>query len=317
MKKKHVYIAATVAIVGITALFIARNSGNSILGRHSEFKISEATSTEAEEDTVGSTRAQPLASAAAPAENFRRTKDALTQQEGHSQVLALGPVYKPAPQADRRLEYQVNLNYQINDLKSARAFFNQWIPRFGFLQNESASGQANGHMTLSVKVRSANLYTALAELDAIGTLAHEQINVVDHTENAVYQQMLAAREQIRVRRRTLAAGQNGAAARNWQAAETLLAASEDKELQTRIEDWRINDRVQWATITVQLTMPTVTKPAAIEVPLFQNAFVGVLNLLLQLLYAAIYLVPIAILLWLGWRASLKVIPLARSIMPRA
>lgn len=81
--------------------------------------------------------------------------------------------------------------------------------------------------------------------------------------------MLAAREQIRLRRRSVAAGQNAAASRNWQAAETLLAASEDKELQTRIEEWRINDRVQWATITVQLTMPAVTKPAAIEVPLFR------------------------------------------------
>jgi hypothetical protein len=151
-------------------------------------------------------RTQLSGSAAAPTANARRTKDALIHQEGHNEVLAIGSVYKPAQQTDRRLEYQVNLNYQINDLKGARAFFNQWIPRFGFLQNESASGQGDGHMTLSVRVRSANLYTALSELDAIGTLAHEQINVVDHTENAVHQQMLAAREEIRLRRRTIANG---------------------------------------------------------------------------------------------------------------
>ncbi len=317
MKKKVIYISAAVAVVTITAVLISLGSNRFVLNTRAEFKRAEAAASEVEEEAASELRTQLSGSAAAPTANARRTKDALIHQEGHNQVLAIGPVYKPAQQTDRRLEYQVNLNYQINDLKGARAFFNQWIPRYGFLQNESASGQGDGHMTLSVRVRSANLYTALSELDAIGTLAHEQINVVDHTENAVYQQMLAAREQIRLRRRSVAAGQNAAASRNWQAAETLLAASEDKELQTRIEEWRINDRVQWATITVQLTMPAVTKPAAIEVPLFQNAFVGFLNLLLLMLYAAIYVVPIAGLIWLGWRASLKIIPALRASMPRA
>ena len=317
MKKKVIYISAAVAVVTITAVLISLGSNRLVLNTRAEFKRAEAAASEVEEEAASELRTQLSGSAAAPTANARRTKDALIHQEGHNQVLAIGPVYKPAQQTDRRLEYQVNLNYQINDLKGARAFFNQWIPRYGFLQNESASGQGDGHMTLSVRVRSANLYTALSELDAIGTLAHEQINVVDHTENAVYQQMLAAREQIRLRRRSVAAGQNALASRNWQAAETLLAASEDKELQTRIEEWRINDRVQWATITVQLTMPAVTKPAAIEVPLFQNAFVGFLNLLLLMLYAAIYVVPIAGLIWLGWRASLKIIPALRASMPRA
>jgi hypothetical protein len=202
-------LAAAVAVVAISRSFHQPQFNQvSCFTRSAEFKKAEAAASEVEEETAGELRTQLSGSAAAPTANARRTKDALIHQEGHNQVLAMGPVYKPAQQTDRRLEYQVNLNYQINDLKGARAFFNQWIPRFGFLQNESASGQGDGHMTLSVRVRSANLYTALSELDAIGTLAHEQINVVDHTENAVYQQMLAAREQIRLRRRSVAAGQN-------------------------------------------------------------------------------------------------------------
>lgn len=236
----------------------------------------------------------------------------------HADSIAFGPVFKPPAVAERKLEYSANLNYQINDLKAARAFFNQWIPRYGFLLSETASGQGNGYLALQVKVRSSQLYAALSELDAIGTLTSEHITVTDHTENAVYRQMQAAREEIRLRRRSNAAQQTGTGSRNWQAAETLLAASEDKELETRMDEWRINDRVSWATISVNLSMLVVTRTANIDVPHFRNAFIGVLNVLLQLLYLAIYVVPIGIIAWLVWRASLKIVAaLRKTATPRA
>ncbi|AFM12703.1 DUF4349 domain-containing protein [Turneriella parva] len=316
MKKKILITSGLVAAIVIVALTFNRAANNFRQIKLGEFKKSESPASATAEEDSDEIRLNAATATAAPLAGSRREKDVAKNQQGHEPLLPLGPVFKPAVSSERRLEYRANLTYQIADLKAARAFFNQWIPRYGFLQSETASAHDNGYLTLTVKVRSSGLYAALAELDAIGTLAAENISVVDHTENAVYQQMLAEREQIRLRRRATAAAQNSAASRNWQATENLLAASEDKELQTRIADWRINDRVQWATITVQLTLPAAVKPAAIEVPLFQNAFVGVLNVLLQLLYLAIYLVPIAALVWLGWRASLRIIPALRT-MPRA
>ena len=125
--------------------------------------------------------------------------------------------------------------------------------------------------------------------------------MTDHTEAAVVRSLSAAREEFRLRRRNAAVQQGGSQSKNWQAAENLLAASEDKDLQNRIEEWRINDRTAWATVNISMVMPVVAQSAMIDVPHFRNAFVGVLNVLLQLLYLLIYLIPVSILGWLGWR----------------
>ncbi|MFZ5629440.1 MAG: DUF4349 domain-containing protein [Spirochaetota bacterium] len=245
---------------------------------------------EAEERPAGASAAAPLAY---HEESDRRT--------GHPEVTPFGPVFKPAVSNERRLEYAVNLNYQITDLRSTRAFFNQWIPRYGFLLSESASGLNGGHLTLQVKVRSAQLYQALSELDSIGTLASEQITVTDHTEAGVLRSLSAAREELRLRRRSAAVQQGGAQSKNWQAAENLLAASEEKDLQNRMEEWRINDRTTWATVSIVLAMPVTPQTATIDMPHFRNAFVGVLNVLLQVFYLSIYLVPLGFIAWLLWR----------------
>ena len=316
MKKKYIYLAAAVGVVAIAAVLINRSSTRLLLHRQSEFNKLEAAASEFEEETAGESRTQLSGSAAAPAANARRTKDALIHQEGHNEVLAMGSVYKPAQQTDRRLEYQVNLNYQINDLKGARAFFNQWIPRYGFLISESAAGHQNGYMSLQVRIRSSQLYAALTDLDAIGALTSENITVTDHTENSVYQQMLAAREEIRNRRRTLANANTGTGAKNWEVTENLLSQSEDKQLQTRIEEWRIGDRTGWATLHITLALPVTATVAPVEVPEFRNAFVGLLNVLLQLLYALIYLIPLTALGYTVYRISLRLSPALRRLLPR-
>lgn len=244
---------------------------------------------EAEEQSAGTVATAPLA-----------YRDDADRRTGHAEVTPFGPVFKPVASAERRLEYAVNLSYQISDLKATRAFFNQWIPRFGFLLSENASGLHGGYLSLQVKIRSGQLYQALAELDGIGTLANEQITVTDHTEAAVVRSLSAAREEFRLRRRNAAVQQGGSQSKNWQAAENLLAASEDKDLQNRIEEWRINDRTAWATVNISMVMPVVAQSATIDVPHFRNAFVGVFNVLLQLLYLLIYLIPVSILGWLGW-----------------
>jgi hypothetical protein len=313
MKKRILVASLATIVLAFAALFIFRKSHDK--RGSSALQLNETVSPVTPETFEESTRATRKDSkvAAAPTNGVAELSDVVTRHDGHNEVIAIGPITKPVAMNNRQLEYQVDVNYQIADLKGARAFFNQWVPRYGFMQSEAASGQGNGYLTLSVKVRSTNLYNALAELDAIGMLANERISVVDHTENSMLQQLLAEREQIRMRRRSTAVNQSGATSRNWQAAETLLAASEDKELQTRMEEWRISDRVQWATVTIHLTMPVVARTAAVEVPTFQNAFIGLLNLLLQFLYAAIYIVPIAALLWLAGRGALRLAPLLRNL----
>lgn len=229
-----------------------------------------------------------------------------TGQRGNpAEVTAFGPVFRPTGGIERRLEYAVNLTYQITDLKSTRAFFHQWISRYGFLLGETASGLRGGYLSLQVKIRSAQLYQALSELDSIGTLASEQISVTDHTEAGVLHRLGAAREELRLRRRSAAAQQAGAQSKNWQAAESLLAASEDKDLQNRMEEWRINDRTAWTTVTIALEMPVAPQSTEVNMPHFRNAFVGVLNVLLQMLYLSIYLVPLGVTAWLLWRGFQK------------
>lgn len=329
MKKKILIAAAVVAAIAIAFPFALRLNKRS---EHDYFatRQNHQNKKEAAAGYLSQTEKDVDGVAASPAAAPGRTRMADGEEETRSAgeklgesrqdqpaQANLGKIFIPVTGNERKLEYNLAVNYQIDSLKSARAFFNQWIPRYGFLLNETASGENNGYMTLRVRVRSANLYTALNDLDAIGKLTSENISVHDHTENAVYQQMLAAREDIRNRRRTLANSQTGTGSKNWEATENLLSQSEDKQLATRIEDWRINDRIGWATISITLSLPATPYVAPVEVPHFRNAFVGLLNVLLQLIYVGIYLVPIGIIAWLIWRASLKVIPMLRKFMPRA
>lgn len=329
MKKKILIAAAVVAALAIALPLALRLNKSS---EHDFFSTKQKTENKKEaaagylaqaEKDADTVTASP---AAAPGRGRVADGEAETRSAGEAlhdgrdrqpSEANLGKIFAPATGSERKLEYNLAVNYQIENLKSARAFFNQWVPRYGFLLNETASGDNNGYMTLRVRIRSNNLYAALNDLDAIGKLTTENISVHDHTENAVYQQMLAAREDIRNRRRAIANANTSTASANWQASENLLSQSEDKQLATRMEEWRINDRIGWATLSITLSLPATPYVAPVEVPHFRNAFVGLLNLLLQLVYLGIYLIPLGLAAWLVWRTSLKVIPALRKMAPRA
>lgn len=286
--------------IALTLLFFALTVFHGCARERSSQPVAQekksAGFSEAEEHPAG-------AGKAAPPLSYREKTD---RSAGDAEVTPIGPSFKPVASTERRLEYSVNLSYQITDLRNARAFFNQWIPRYGFLLSERASGLEGGYLSLQVKIRSAQLYQALSELDSIGILVSEQISVTDHTEAGVLRRLTAAREELRLRRRSLSLQRAGAQSKNWQAAENLLAASEDKEVQNRIDEWRINDRTAWATVTIALAMPVLRQTATIQVPHFRNAFVGVLNVLLQALYLSIYLIPLVLVAWLLWRGVQRI-----------
>lgn len=331
MKKKLIIATAALAAILIPSLFFIRHKQREATPAQKQFharasgeKVVDALEQEKtidrEED--GKDRFAAPAGAARSADKNLKTetrKGFLDMDErsrgGEAQ---LGRVFAPGATigGERKLEYNLSLGYQIESVKAARAFFTQWIPRHGFLLHETANGVGNGYLSLQVKVRSANLYAALIDLDQVGNLTSENITVIDHTENSVHQQMLAAREEIRTRRRSLANSQTGTANKNWEATENLLSTSEDKQLATRMEEWRINDRVGWATIQITLSLPYVAAPHPVEVPEFRNAFVGLLNVMLQLVYAAIYIIPLLVIGYIGYRGILRILPTLRKMMPR-
>lgn len=333
MKKKIIIAASVAALVslGITGAFFFRNKINlkktesdraARMASAPVDVLEQKNAPVTEEDAVGGEAETTTRAAASPAvarnqrgKDFFAEDKRVADREGD-----LGKIFSPGagqagPVHERRLEYNIHAAYRIESIKAARAFFNQWIPRYGFLMSESAAGDHNGYMTLRVRVRSANLYAALNDLDTIGALTSENISVIDHTENGIYQQMLAAREEIRNRRRALANANTGTGSKNWEATENLLSQSEDKQLQTRMEEWRIADRTGWATLQITLSLPATTAPAPVEVPEFRNAFVGLLNVLLQLIYALIYIVPLVAIGYLGYRGILRVMPSLRRLLP--
>lgn len=332
MKKKIIIAASVAALVGlgITGAFLNRNKihlkkadGRASRMESSAVEEMELKNATATEDGVfgGESNTKTRAAASPAVAQNHRSKDFFSEDKRVADRDGdLGRIFSPAigqggPIHERRLEYNINATYRIESLKSARAFFNQWIPRYGFLLNESAAGDHNGYMSLRVRVRSANLYAALNDLDAIGALTSENISVTDHTENGVYQQMLTMREEIRNRRRALANANTSTGSKNWEATENLLSQSEDKQLQARMEEWRIADRTGWATLQITLALPVTTTPAPVEVPEFRNAFVGLLNLLLQLVYALIYIVPLAAIGYLGYRGASRLAPKFRRLLP--
>jgi len=323
MKKKILIIVAIVATLclGITAVIVTRSSFSFKRADAAAPAVMDALEENAPADrekSAGEATVSRRAAPAAPESEMRQEGYATKNQDAKGgdlgKIFAVTPERSPVG-SGRRLEYNIATAYQIESLKAARAFFNQWIPRYGFLLNESASGHNNGYMNLRVRVRVSNLYAALHDLDAIGVLNSENITVTDHTENAVYQQMLAAREEIRNRRRTIANAATGTNSKNWEATENLLSQSEDRQLASRMEEWRIGDRTEWATLQVTLSLPAAPVVTPVEVPEFRNAFVGLLNVLLQVLYAAIYIVPLLAIGYIAWRGIARLLPTLRRIVP--
>lgn len=234
-----------------------------------------------DEDVVGGQPAQP------------------GQALGHVGLVA--PVGAPG----RLLEYNVAVHYRSADLLKARALLYSIASRRGFLRSSSASAESS-QVSVEMAVRSTELYDTLKDLDAAGDLLTENISVTDHTEADYGNSLKVKRENLRGARRTQAMT-GDAAARNWAEREAALERSEDSSDQAQLEKWKIQDHVNWATISVQVSGPDL--PAPIRVPSYRNAFVGLLNVILELGYMAIYILPfllIGLLLiakrrtWLGW-----------------
>lgn len=206
----------------------------------------------------------------------------------------LGQVFVPIQlTAERLLEYQVQLSYQTQDLIKTRKDILGFITKYGYIESSSAVNTDSPYMSLRIHIRSEKLYEALIELDTYGVLLSEDIATVDHTEGMVWQKVKSNREKIRFTRRSNANNQTSANSKNWEAIEEAVTDSENNLDNAEHEIWKIKDKVKWATLSIQFSSPI---PAdKIQVPTYRNAFVGILNVFLELTYYLIWMIPFLIL----------------------
>ncbi|MEQ9362961.1 MAG: DUF4349 domain-containing protein, partial [Leptospirales bacterium] len=215
---------------------------------------------------------------------------------------------------DRLLEYKIQVTYRTDDYRLARQSLLEIAGKHGHLTNSYASTDPTWSMNTSMRIRVAEMYGVLKELDRLGELESEQIQSTDHTENMVLAERQYRRERLRLVRRSAAARQTPAANKTWAQREQLIEQSEDRQDQAEHEQWKINDRVNFAQIDVHLLGPEL--PVQVEVPPYQNAFLILVNWFLELLYAMILAAPLWLLLLLVWikRGAIKAL---LGIKPKA
>ncbi|MGJ4788980.1 DUF4349 domain-containing protein [Leptospira koniambonensis] len=193
----------------------------------------------------------------------------------------------------RLLEYKVDLNFETKDFISARKFLLELSGKYGFVQSESLQnwgGDTEPSMTAVIHVKSSDLYQVLMELEKIGTLTSENIQVEDHTENYTLEQIHAKREKIRIARRTDLGARS--TPKNAAEIEELIGQSEDSADSAEFEKWKIMDRVNWAKISIHMYGPK--KPKVVEVPSFGDAFIDLASFGLKLILSLIYIIPLAL-----------------------
>lgn len=256
----------------------------------------DAVSNEAEAALDQAARTAPSAQ---PGAAQPRTPEDLSGGEGQLTSVFSGAnlgrlQLKPFENAeDRILEYQLHLVYRTDDFLEKRRALYALAGRYGFLQQANANADS-ASMTTTFRVASNKIFPLLDELDALGKLENESINVVDHTEALFRAQRRIAREQARAARRA----QGPQTALTWAQKEQLISASEDAEDAETLNRWRTLDNAHWATVSVTLLGPDV--PDQVQVPTYRNAFVFLANFVLELAYYLILWAPVWIVALLVW-----------------
>ncbi|HPB81589.1 MAG TPA: DUF4349 domain-containing protein [Spirochaetota bacterium] len=196
---------------------------------------------------------------------------------------------------DRLLEYNVNLNYKCDNFKKARLVILDVASRYGFIRSGYTDIYRDSNMTVHVSVQAAHLYRFLRELDSIGELFKEHINVNDLTEQLVLAQRQSRREQVRIERKNRAMTGLSAQSKNWTAIDQSLERSEDASDRAEHSKWQIADRVAWAKITINIE-PT----GEIRIPPYKKALYWLVETALETVYAVIYLIPLLVVVFLIW-----------------
>lgn len=205
----------------------------------------------------------------------------------------------------RLLEYSIDLNYRTEDLLEARKELLSLIGKYGYIVSGNAEmKERDAYMNAVVHIKEELLYDALQDFDSLGILTSETITVMDHTESMVEAERKIRREEIRIERQRKARNTVATGSKNWGEIEESLQRNEDTADQQEHRKWQINDRVSWAKVSIHLDDPDPY--LSIEVPVYRNAFIGMLNVFLFIGYAILWLVPLILL-------ALLLVPLRHAI----
>lgn len=187
------------------------------------------------------------------------------------------------PATGRLLEYQVSLTLESTNLAAARQQLLSLIPKYGYLLSSSWQSDAAG-FSLSLKIRATSLYEALLAFPEAGLVISERITVTDHTEASFVSSVRANRAALRTARGPVP-GQQG---------QDNFRADEDADDAEKINRWRINDRITWASVYIHCRGPEV--PARVRVPNFQRTLVETVNNILAFLVDLIPALPFLLLI---------------------
>ncbi|MCX7680235.1 MAG: DUF4349 domain-containing protein [Spirochaetes bacterium] len=199
---------------------------------------------------------------------------------------------------DRLLEYHVNLNYQCNDFYKAREEIVHIISQYGFIKSANTDVRHTARMFISAAIQSKDIYKFLLDMDKVGTLISENLRVNDLTEEMVIAQRRIRREEIRIDRQKKAIANVSAQSKNWKELEELISRNEDNFDQSEHTKWKVLDRVSWANVAISL------EPyGSVHIPQYKKAFIWLLNVILWIPYALVYLTPVVLLgvvIWWKW-----------------
>ena len=201
---------------------------------------------------------------------------------------------KPSDETKHRLlEYYINLTYNTNEFEKSRRDLQEILSKYGFVASSNASTTGSyAYMSIHMKVRADKFYDALLEFDTLGELQSENIRVTDHTENMFVQRLKLRRERIRLQRKA-GLTRISPKSENWERRNRSYEQSEDREDKARHEKWKIMDKTSLASVNIYLKGPEL--PPGVTVPLYKKAFIGLVNMFLEVVYVLIWLLPLIII----------------------
>lgn len=195
---------------------------------------------------------------------------------------------------DRLLAYDIDLSYRGTNLTAARRKIMDLIPRYGFIENESASSGEDSQLVVTFRVRNTKMVSCLAELDELGLLQSESIRAEDLTLADRERRVKSAREALRGLRRSQRLNQTDPGGVNGVAAEEALSRSEDRQDQASVEAARIQDRVEWARVRVVVNFPP--SPRGVSHPPWGDLLSRLATFALWTAYAVALVVPVLLVL---------------------
>ncbi|HMV78257.1 MAG TPA: DUF4349 domain-containing protein [Leptospiraceae bacterium] len=155
----------------------------------------------------------------------------------------------------RLLEYRISLNVEVDELSSARQQFLSLLSENKSFLTQAQTYPVSGkeYMNVQIFVPVSNLIGFLKSVQKIGNVNSETINTEDHTEANELQKIVMEREEQRGRRRNKAVSSASSANWNWKDREDALERSEDGFDHAKLEKWKIQDKVSFAKVSIQIT----------------------------------------------------------------